>query len=87
MANYFDERIETMSRDEMTALQGKRLAETVRRVYENVAPYRAKMDAAGVKPEDIRTVEDLPKLPFTVKQDLRDNYPYGMFAIPHSEVA
>ena len=87
MANYFDERIETMSRDEMAALQGKRLAETVRRVYENVAPYRAKMDAAGVKPEDIRTVEDLPKLPFTVKQDLRDNYPYGMFAIPHSEVA
>ncbi|MGI5854883.1 MAG: phenylacetate--CoA ligase family protein [Candidatus Merdivicinus sp.] len=87
MGKFFNEKMETMSRDEMLALQGERLADTVRRVYDHVAPYRAKMDAAGIKPEDIRTVEDLAKLPFTTKQDLRDNYPYGMFALPPKEIA
>lgn len=87
MGNYFNEKLETMSRDEMLALQSRRLVDTVRRVYDHVAPYRAKMDAIGLKPEDIRSVDDLSKLPFTTKQDLRDNYPYGMFAVPQSEVA
>lgn len=87
MGKFFNEKMETMSRDEMLALQGERLADTVRRIYDHVAPYRAKMDAAGIKPEDIRTVEDLAKLPFTTKQDLRDNYPYGMFALPPKEIA
>lgn len=72
MGNYFNEKMETMSRDEMLALQSERLVDTVRRVYDHVAPYRAKMDAIGIKPEDIRSVEDLSKLPFTTKQDLRD---------------
>ena len=87
MGNYFNEKLETMSRDEMRALQSQRLVDTVRRVYDHVAPYRAKMDAIGLKPEDIRSVDDLSKLPFTTKQDLRDSYPYGMFAVPQSEVA
>ena len=87
MGKYFNEKMETMSRDEMLTLQGQRLADTVRRVYQHVAPYRAKMDAVGIKPEDIRTVEDLAKLPFTTKQDLRDSYPYGMFALSPKEIA
>ena len=67
-------------------MQLKRLQETVNRVYENVKPYREKMDKAGIKPDDIKTLDDLSKLPFTVKQDLRDNYPYGMFAVPMEQV-
>lgn len=78
--------IECAPRGEMELLQSYRLSKQIRRVYENVKPYREKMDAAGVKPEDIKTVKDLGKLPFTVKQDLRDNYPYGMFAVPLSDV-
>ena len=78
--------VECAPREEMELLQSYRLCRQIRRVYENVKPYREKMDKAGVKPEDIRSVKDLYKLPFTVKQDLRDNYPYGMFATPLSEV-
>ncbi|MGN0597671.1 MAG: phenylacetate--CoA ligase family protein [Ruminiclostridium sp.] len=84
--NYFNKEIECAPRHEIEALQSFRLSQQIRRVYENVAPYRKKMDEAGVKPEDIKSVKDLVKLPFTVKQDLRDNYPYGMFAVPTSEV-
>lgn len=84
--NYYMPEIECAPRHELEALQSYRLSNQIRRVYENVAPYRKRMDEAGVKPEDIKTVEDLKKLPFTDKQDLRDNYPYGMFAIPMSEV-
>ena len=73
---------ETMPRAEIEEIQLARLKETVARVYENVAPYRAKMDAAGVKPEDIKTLKDLAKLPFVTKQDMRDNYPFGLFAVP-----
>ena len=83
---FFNEREETMSRDEMRALQSERLVETVHRAYEKVAPYRKKMDDAGVSPDDIRSIDDLQKLPFTTKQDLRDNYPYGMTAVPMSDV-
>jgi phenylacetate-CoA ligase len=67
-------------------LQSERLRDTVRRVYENVEPYRRKMEQARVKPEDIRSIDDLQKLPFTTKDDLRDSYPYGMFAVPMKDV-
>ena len=73
---------ETMSREEIEAIQLERLKKTVSRVYENVPAYRAKMDEAGVKPEDIQTLKDLRRLHFTTKQDMRDNYPYGLFAAP-----
>lgn len=84
--NYYKPEIECAPRSELEALQSYRLSRTVRRVYENVAPYRKKMDEAGVKPKDIKSIADLQKLPFTVKQDLRDNYPYGMFASPMKDV-
>ena len=83
---YYKPEIECAPRSELEALQSYRLSRTVRRVYENVAPYRKKMDEPGVKPEDIKSIADLQKLPFTVKQDLRDNYPYGMFASPMKDV-
>lgn len=82
----WNKEIETMPREQLEELQLKRLQETVTRVYKNVKPYREKMDKAGIKPEDIKTLDDLSKLPFTVKQDLRDNYPYGMFAVPMEQV-
>ncbi len=75
-----------MSRDEMRELQGKRLRKTVHHVYHNTPFYREKMQQMGITPDDIRTVEDIVKLPFTTKQDLRDNYPYGLFAVPNSEI-
>ena len=78
--------MECISRDELTALQGQRLAATVKREYENVPMYRARMDAAGVKPEDIRSLEDLKYLPFMEKTDLRDYYPFGLLASPKSEI-
>ena len=72
---------ETLPREQIRALQLERLKETVARVYEKVAPYRKKMDDAGVRPEDIQSLEDLAKLPFVTKQDMRDNYPFGLFAV------
>jgi phenylacetate-CoA ligase len=84
--NYYLKEIECAPRHELEALQSFRLSQKIRDVFENVAPYRAKMVEAGVKPEDIKSVKDLHKLPFTTKQDLRDNYPYGMFAVPMSDV-
>ncbi|MDY5627069.1 MAG: phenylacetate--CoA ligase [Clostridia bacterium] len=83
---YWDEKHECMSREQMRALQSERLIETVKRVYEHQAPYRKKMDEIGLKPEDIKSVDDLTKLPFTVKQDLRDNYPYGLFAVNMDDI-
>ena len=77
---------ETLSREEMNALQLKRLKETVNRVYEKVEPYRKKMDEAGVKPEDVKSLADLAKLPFVTKQDMRDNYPFGLFAVPKDKL-
>ena len=77
---------ETLSREEIEAIQLERLQETVHRVYKKVAPYRKKMDDMGVKPEDIKSLKDLSKLPFVTKQDLRDNYPYGLFAVPTEEL-
>ncbi|MBQ3269976.1 MAG: phenylacetate--CoA ligase [Clostridia bacterium] len=78
--------MECISRDELHALQGERLVRTVKLEYENVPVYRARMDAAGVKPEDIRGLDDLKYLPFMEKTDLRDYYPFGLLASPQSEI-
>ncbi len=75
-----------MDRDELRRVQSERLIETVERVYFNVPYYRHKMQEHGLGPEKIRSIDDLKKLPFTVKQDLRDNYPFGLFAVPMSEI-
>lgn len=77
---------ETMSRKEIEEIQLNRLMSTVKRTYERVPAYRKKMDDAGVKPEHIQSLQDLKLLPFTVKKDLRDNYPFGMFAVPKNEL-
>ena len=81
------EPIERASIDEIQALQMQRLQDTVRRTYANVPHYRAAFDAAGVHPDDIRQLDDIAKLPFTTKSDLRDNYPFGMFAVPREQVS
>jgi phenylacetate-CoA ligase len=81
------EPIERASRDELAALQLTRLQWSLRHAYANVAHYRKAFDQAGVRPEDCRRLEDLAKFPFTVKADLRDNYPFGMFAVPRPQVA
>lgn len=75
-----------MSRDEMSNLQSARLVKLVDRVYHSVEYYRKKMQAVGLEPGDIRGIEDLEKLPFTTKDDLRDTYPFGMFAVPNSQI-
>lgn len=82
----WNETKECMSRDEMQSLQSARLVKQVDRVYHNVEFYRKKMQEAGLEPGDIRGLGDLSKLPYTTKNDLRDNYPFGLFAVPQSEV-
>ena len=82
----WNKEIECMSQDKMRTLQIARLKELVNRVYANVPFYRKKMDELGVKPSDIQTLDDIVKLPFTNKQDLRDNYPFGLFAVPMKEI-
>lgn len=82
----WNEARECMSRDEMNNLQSARLRKAVNRVYHNVEPYRKKMQEAGLEPGDINGIEDIEKLPFTTKDDLRDNYPFGLFAVPLSEI-
>lgn len=74
--NYFQPEIETMPVEEIKKLQSERLVKQVKHIYDNVPFYKNKMDEAGIKPEDIHGVEDLHKLPFTEKDDLRDQYPY-----------
>ena len=81
-----DPKIECMSRDEMAALQSRRLVEVVNRVYNNVEFYRKKMQDMGIEPGDIKSIEDIGKLPFTTKEDLRENYPFGLLAIPKKDV-
>ncbi len=81
------EPIETASRDEISALQLERLQWSVRHAYENVPHYRRSFEAAGVHPDDVRSLDDLARFPFTTKQDLRDNYPFGMFAVPREQVS
>lgn len=82
----WQEKIETMPREELEALQSERLRNQVKRMYERVELFRSRMDEIGLKPEDIRGIEDLHKLPFSYKQDLRDYYPYGLFAEPMSNI-
>lgn len=83
---YYQPELETMSREELEKLQLNRLKDLVKRVYEKIPFYKESFDTAGVKPEDIRSLNDITKLPFTIKQDLRDAYPFKMFAVPQSEV-
>lgn len=85
MGNYYQPEIETMPLLQLQALQSERLVAQVKHVYENVEFYRDRMDEAGVKPEDIHGIEDLHKLPFVTKDDLRDQYPYGLLGVPLSE--
>ena len=85
MANYYQKEIETASREEILALQNERLVKQVQHVWDNVPYYRAKMEEKGVTPADIKSVDDLHKLPFLTKADLRDAYPYGLCAKPLSE--
>ena len=82
----WNETKECMSRDEMTNLQSARLRKLVDRVYHSVEYYRKKMQALGLEPGDIKGIEDLDKLPFTTKDDLRDTYPFGLFAVPNSQI-
>jgi len=77
---------ECMDREGLKKVQSERLIETVERVYFNVPYYRHKMQEKGLGPESIRSIDDLGRLPFTTKQDLRDNYPFGLFAVPMSEI-
>lgn len=81
-----DPKIECMSKDEMTALQSKRLVDVVNRVYDHVEFYRKKMQDLGVEPGDVKGIEDIGKLPFTTKEDLRESYPFGLLAIPKKDV-
>jgi len=82
----WNEKIECASREEMRMMQSKRLSETVQRIYHAVPSYRKKMQEIGLSPYDIKGVDDLYKLPFTTKADLRDNYPFGLFTVPMSEI-
>jgi len=82
----WNEPIECASREEMRRIQSQRLIDTVHRVYQAVPAYRQKMQEGGLVPADIRDIDDIVKLPFTTKQDLRDNYPFGMFSVPMSEI-
>lgn len=81
-----DPKIECMSRDEMAALQSRRLVDVVKKVYDHVEFYRKKMQESGVEPGDIKSIEDISKLPFTTKEDLKNNYPFGLLAIPMKDV-
>ncbi|HYT95713.1 MAG TPA: phenylacetate--CoA ligase, partial [Casimicrobiaceae bacterium] len=80
------EPIETASRDELSALQLSRLRWSLKHAYDNVPHYRNAFERAGVHPDDCKTLSDLTRFPFTVKTDLRDNYPFGMFAVPREQV-
>ncbi|KIL76359.1 phenylacetate--CoA ligase PaaK [Bacillus badius] len=82
----YNPQIEAMARPEMESLQLERLQQTVRRVYDNVEFYQKKFEELEITPEDIKSLDDITKLPFTKKQDLRDNYPFGLFAVPQEDV-
>jgi len=82
----FNPQAEAMPVKELRKLQGERLQDLVRRAYAHVPFYRAKLDAHGVKPDDVRGIEDIAKLPFTMKKEFREQYPFGMFAVPHREI-
>ena len=79
--------IETLAREQLAQLQLERLKKTLKHAYLNVPHYKKRFDAAGITPDSLQTLEDLAKFPFTVKADLRDNYPFGMFAVPRKQVS
>lgn len=83
---YWQEKWETMPREELREYQGKQLKWQVQRMYENVALFRKRMDERGLTPDDVKSVDDLKKLPFSYKKDLRDYYPYGLFAVPMKDI-
>jgi phenylacetate-CoA ligase len=83
---YWNKEAECMHKDELRALQSWRLVKIVRYAYNNVPCYKRKFDEIGLHPDDIRGIDDLPKIPFTTKLDFRDNYPFGMFAVPMDQV-
>ena len=78
--------VECMDRESMRKLQSERLRKVVERVYNNCEPYRKRMEEAGVTPEDINSIDDIVKLPFTSKKDLRDYYPFGLLSAPKEEI-
>ena len=79
--------IECAAREDMSALQSQKLVKMVKNAYENVPFYKQKLDEAGVSPDDIKSIEDITKLPYTTKDDLRDTYPFGLFAVPKTEIS
>ena len=83
---FFDKTAETLPREKLEALQLRRLRATLTAAYEHVALHRTRMDVARIKPRDVRSLQDLRALPFTLKSDLRDNYPFGMFARPRASL-
>ena len=83
---YWEPDKECMDREELEQLQLERLQATLNRVYTHVPFYRKRFDSMGIAPEDVTSLADLSRLPFTTKEDLRDNYPYGLFAVPMREV-
>ncbi|MBQ9919237.1 MAG: phenylacetate--CoA ligase, partial [Clostridia bacterium] len=85
MSNYYQPEIETASREQIREWQNERLVKQIRRVWDNVPYYRKKMEEKGVTPDDIKGVDDLKKLPFITKADLRDAYPYGLLGAPLSD--
>ncbi|HEY5973978.1 MAG TPA: phenylacetate--CoA ligase, partial [Geobacteraceae bacterium] len=86
MTCYFNEEFETLPRQALEALQLKRLRATVERVYANVPFYKESFDKAGIRADAVKGLEDLQRLPFTTKQDMRDSYPYNLFAAPMEEI-
>ena len=82
----FDRHAETMPRKILSTLQTSRLAQTLERAYANVPHYRKKFDSAGVRPRDLKSLADIAKFPYTLKTDLRDNYPFDMFAVPRKSL-
>ena len=84
--HYFQPEVERADRETLRAIQSDRLKKMVERCYTHVPFYKRKMDELGVKPGDIQSIDDIGKLPFTYKSDLRDHFPYGLFAVPHEEL-
>ena len=82
----WNEKAECMKKEKKEQTQLKRLQKTVKLVYENVPFYKEKFDKAGIKPEDIKTLKDIEKIPFTTKEDLRTTYPFGLFAVPEDKI-
>ena len=83
----WNEKIETMPLADLKNLQSERLVKLVNYVYQRCAVYKQKIDQAGIKPSDIKTIDDIVKLPFTTKHDMRDYYPFGLFSVPRTELA